>query len=210
MPAVEKMMDVRLANCSYGRVVHYGKEAKEAESRNMVLVEHTVLPQSFEINPAELTPVDPDYKTAERKNIAGYFFGYSECSDYASLSQILHDIRNSLLPKDKLRVGHTFSVGVGDGYAYYVVTKVAKVNCTVEWRGFCPDNYRDGFFGFGGTFRVCDVARMAGVPDRSSVRIFSEPTVENYLEALEWFKNKYGITPDLPTDKAGIDKWMGF
>lgn len=45
--------------------------------------------------------------------------------------------------------GTLFSIGVADGYAWYVVTKVNKKTCDVEWRGFCPDHYRDHYFGLG-------------------------------------------------------------
>lgn len=49
--------------------------------------------------------------------------------------------------------GKLFSLGVADGSAYYVVTKVNKKTVKVEWRGFGgADRYTDQLLGWGGTF----------------------------------------------------------
>jgi hypothetical protein len=50
--------------------------------------------------------------------------------------------------------GKIFAVGVGDGYAHYIVTKVNKKTVRVEWRGFSPDNWVDQTLGYGGTFPI--------------------------------------------------------
>lgn len=51
-----------------------------------------------------------------------------------------------------LAVNRTFSIPVADGRAFYVVTKVNKKTCRVEWRNFGADEYTDHILGFGGTF----------------------------------------------------------
>jgi hypothetical protein len=51
-----------------------------------------------------------------------------------------------------LAVGKMFSVCVADGRAYYVVIKVNKKTCRVEWQGFGLDRYVDQVLGYGGTF----------------------------------------------------------
>ena len=51
-----------------------------------------------------------------------------------------------------LKVGRMFVLPVGDGGAYYVVTKVGKTNCIVGWRGFSPDRWVDRMLGYGGSF----------------------------------------------------------
>lgn len=56
-------------------------------------------------------------------------------------------------------VGAKFSIGVADGSANYVVTKVNKKTCVVAWRGFGADDYYDHHFGGGGTFPIADVSR---------------------------------------------------
>jgi hypothetical protein len=43
-------------------------------------------------------------------------------------------------------------VPVGDGYAFYLVTKVNPRTCDVEWRGFSPDRWTDQVLGYGGRF----------------------------------------------------------
>lgn len=49
-------------------------------------------------------------------------------------------------------VGSLFNTPVADGRAYYVVTKVNKKTCEVEWRNFGGDNYVDQILGYGGKF----------------------------------------------------------
>lgn len=53
------------------------------------------------------------------------------------------------VPKGQIKVGSMFNFVVGDGRAYYVVTKVNKKTCNVEWRGFGADTYTDHYFGWG-------------------------------------------------------------
>lgn len=71
---------------------------------------------------------------------------------------------------DKLRgfaKGKLFSVGVADGSATYIITKVNKNTCDVEWRGYGNgDRYTDHYFGWGrkGVAKA-DVARYVGMAD---------------------------------------------
>jgi hypothetical protein len=51
-----------------------------------------------------------------------------------------------------IAVGKLITIGVADGMAAYVVTKVTKSTVTVGWRGFCPDRYTDQVLGAGGSF----------------------------------------------------------
>jgi hypothetical protein len=51
-----------------------------------------------------------------------------------------------------LKVNKLFAVGVADGRAWYVVTRVTKTTVRVQWRGFCPDRYTDQVLGWGGSF----------------------------------------------------------
>jgi hypothetical protein len=64
---------------------------------------------------------------------------------------------------DGLSVGKMFIVGIGDGHAWYIVTKVTKKTATVEWRGFSPDRYRDSILGLGGAFPKDAIARQCFV-----------------------------------------------
>lgn len=68
---------------------------------------------------------------------------------------------------DGLGVGKMFTVGVADGCAFYVVTKVNKKTVDVEWRGYHPDRWTDQMMGFGGRFPRENIERftgLAGVP----------------------------------------------
>lgn len=52
--------------------------------------------------------------------------------------------------KTGVQVGSLFSIGVADGNACYVVTKVSGRSCDVEWRGYGGgDRYTDHYFGWG-------------------------------------------------------------
>lgn len=46
--------------------------------------------------------------------------------------------------------GKLFRVPAGDGYAYYVITKVNKKTVDIEWRGYSADRWVDFRFGAGG------------------------------------------------------------
>lgn len=54
-------------------------------------------------------------------------------------------------------VGSLFNTHVGDGQAWYIVTKVNKKTCDIEWRNFGFDQYVDRVLGYGGRF---DIARI--------------------------------------------------
>ena len=66
---------------------------------------------------------------------------------------------------DGVKIGKLFSVGVADGYAYYVVTKVNKKTCDISWRGFSLDRYTDRHFGWGGRFNIEEIERFVGMED---------------------------------------------
>jgi hypothetical protein len=49
-----------------------------------------------------------------------------------------------------LFVGKLFRIPRGDGYAWYVVTKVNKKTVVIAWRGYCMDRWVDPILGYGG------------------------------------------------------------
>ena len=58
--------------------------------------------------------------------------------------------KTSLSLGGKFGVGAMFHVCVGDGKAFYVVTKVKGTKCDVEWRGYGGgDRYTDRWLGWG-------------------------------------------------------------
>lgn len=48
--------------------------------------------------------------------------------------------------------GKLFNIPVGDGVAWYVVTKVTAKTAKVEWRGYHCDHWRDPVLDWGGVF----------------------------------------------------------
>lgn len=64
-----------------------------------------------------------------------------------------------------VKIGKLFRMGVGDGYAFYVITSVTGNKVKVEWRSFQGDRWVDQMFGYGGSFRKKDVANMVGRED---------------------------------------------
>ncbi len=60
----------------------------------------------------------------------------------------------------KTLVGKLFCLSVGDGSAYYVVTKETKSTVHIEWRGFSGDRYTDQILGWGGSFPKARIAKI--------------------------------------------------
>jgi hypothetical protein len=178
---------------TYGIASMYGdsKQFNKYAAQGKLVVEHAIYPQSAAVVESELIDI-PLGRNYPRMDELGYFFGKDEYDDYVALQQILHDIIDDRCGEGVV-VGRGFSVGVGDGSAHYVVTKVARVNCTVEWRGFCADRWVDRMFGYGGSFRKSDVAiycrgSLFG-KDQSALRLASLP------KYVEGFNNNYGFIP---------------
>jgi len=59
-----------------------------------------------------------------------------------------------------LKKNRVFSMPVADGKAFYVITKVNKKTCKVEWRDFGADRYTDNILGWGGTFDKSIIERQ--------------------------------------------------
>jgi len=176
----------------YGDAKGFNKYAKEGK----IVVEHAVFPSAIAIEESQLIDI-PHSSNYPGMDSLGYWWGRDEFDDYVVLQQILHDIVNDRCG-DKLEVGKLFQVGVGDGYAAYVITKVARVNCTVEWRGFCADRWVDRMFGYGGSFRKSDVSRYCGIGFRFNPEKEDEQAalrVKLLPEYVEGFKTKYGYVP---------------
>jgi hypothetical protein len=113
--------------------VRYG-EVHEILPSGKLVVYDAVLLVSYELVEDKLTPVKYSFE--------GEYYDFVEAE--FNKAQAASDA----LP-DGLHVGALFGIGVADGTAWYVVTKVNKKTCDVEWRGFCPDHYYDRHLGGG-------------------------------------------------------------
>jgi hypothetical protein len=67
--------------------------------------------------------------------------------------------KSDALP-DGCHVGKLFSVGVADGCAWYVITRVSAKSVHLEWRGYHCDNYHDQVLGWGGSFPKSKIAPL--------------------------------------------------
>ena len=130
----------------YGIVDSLSEDAKEAKVRGNLLIEDAILPLSYEVpNHNNVVDIRDSYP--------------NEYDKYVDAEREKAEQASKALPKG-VQVGKLFTMPVGDGCAYYVVTKVNRKTCKVEWRGYELDRYRDLFFMWGGSFRLSDVARM--------------------------------------------------
>lgn len=127
----------------YGVVDQYDDEAEEAIARGKWVVSDDILPQRTVLDPNQCTAIDWDDQGKKEWEEASY----NEAMKKAEA-----------LPDDRLCVGHIFSIGVADGHATYLVTKLTKTRATVEWRGWHNgDRYIDHYFGWGRSCPIKDV-----------------------------------------------------
>lgn len=122
----------------YGIVDRYGEESKQYyETTEQVIVEDAISPVRHVINVNALVPIAMTYNPAD---------------EYTAFVEEQYQIakgRSDSLP-DGLHPGKLFRVPAGDGYAWYVVTKVNKKTVDIEWRGYSLDRWVDARFGYGG------------------------------------------------------------
>jgi len=199
-------MDIRYPWTKYGQTYgqhhDWSEDAKKYKKQGKLLIEHAVYPETHLLPEGQvIKEFEFDYKNmAKLDEDTGLFLGGNEYDRYVQVVQLLHDIRAQRLGREKLKPGHQFATHVGDGAAHYVVTKVSRVNCTVEWRGFNPDRYVDRIFGWGGSFRRKDVEPLVGIGRKSLSSIFEKEDRTEKLEnaAVQWvnnFKHEFGHLP---------------
>lgn len=140
----------------YGICESYGEEAEAAKSRKEVIVSDAVLPAQYRVPEKQI--VDIPLEIGQYNPTTHKFEGADELHQHVA-TEFKKAIELSDSLPDGVQVGALFGLGVGDGTAWYVVTKVGKRTCRIEWRGFCLDRYFDHHFGCGGTFPIADVAR---------------------------------------------------
>lgn len=134
----------------YGIADLYHADWKQYAVDGNVLVEEAVTGKKYVVPDAELVDIE----------MSGFRETGDEYQRHVHTEfQRAHALSEANPADGKVRAGDMFAIGVGDGHAYYVVTKVHRKNCDVEWRGFGGDRYTDHHFGHGGRFPVADVKR---------------------------------------------------
>lgn len=155
----------------YGIVRSYGKEVEAAKARGLLIVEDAVLPVAYEVR--EVDVVDVEVKLPGRfDHETGLWADLSEYDTYVQEAWKAAKAVSDAITSG-VGVGSMFTIGVADGTAHYVVVKVNKKTCRVEWRGFCADRYYDHHFGIGGMFQLADVTRYVE-QDRAMSKLFSK------------------------------------
>lgn len=146
------------------------KDVQAAKARGEVIVDDAVYPVSYSVKESDLTDIKSEFGSFDPKTRE--FVGGDELRQHVQ-AELKKAVEANEAVTDGVGVGSMFRVGVADGYASYVVTKVNKKTCKVEWRGFGADRYTDHHFGYGGTFKLDDVARYVE-GERTMNRIFSK------------------------------------
>ena len=143
----------------FGIADMYSPEGKKAIKSGQCLVEDAVTPQRYLVPEENIVEIPfGDYGKGDI--VPGYGRICNEYDQYVYDQWKQHKEAEALCPTDgKLYPGMQFQVGVADGAAHYVVVKVMRTNCEVEWRGFCPDRYRDHHFQYGGRFPINEIKR---------------------------------------------------
>lgn len=121
-----------------------------------VVVDDAILPRAYRVPESEIIDIEDGDE----------YYQYIQ-DEYRKAREI-----SDALP-DGLHVGAMFSVGVADGEAFYVVTRVTKTTASVQWRGFNPDRYTDHYFGWGKTLPREDVERYVE-QERALAKLFSQ------------------------------------
>jgi hypothetical protein len=137
-------------------------EVQTAAQRGCCIVDHAVLPVAYEV--AEDRLIDIPLACGDYDPATDRFTGCDEYNTYVQAQRDQVRQQQEVLPEG-LVPGKMFRLGVGDGYAYYVVTRVGKTKTRVEWRGFCMDRWQDYHFGLGGSFPTEDVERYVRLED---------------------------------------------
>lgn len=122
----------------YGIVDRWSPESIQYyEDGQQVIVEEAITGNTAVINVDALTEIPTTFNPPD------------EYTQYVEEQYQIAKGRSDSLPEG-LHPGKMFRVPRGDGYAWYVVTKVNKKTVDIEWRGYSLDRWIDDRFGYGG------------------------------------------------------------
>jgi hypothetical protein len=142
----------------FGVVDSYSDDAKRYAEQGILVVVDAVYPKSYAV--PEASVVDIPYSLPKFKPGTFDIDPQDDYERYIEKERKQHEERARAAPEG-LHVHKLFSIGVADGQAWYVVTKVNKKTVKVEWRGFGGgDRYTDHWLGWGGTFDRAKIEQM--------------------------------------------------
>lgn len=123
----------------------YGIVESSDEKKGEFVVADAVFPISYRIRDTDLV----DIPIGKFGPMPDGSMGFNDDYHYYVAEELAKaEALNARLKKPGAVVGKLFTVGVGDGYAWYVIIKVNKRTCKIEWRGFSGDRYVDQRYGY--------------------------------------------------------------
>ena len=128
-----------LGETRYGIVDRWSAEARELARENRLLIADAITPATHVVEEADVTDIDLD--PSHRGENEYHRYVETEFRKAQSISDAL---------PEGMHAGSLFCLPAGDGRAWYLVTKVNKRTCRIEWRGFSPDRWTDAVLGWGG------------------------------------------------------------
>lgn len=135
----------------FGIAESYSDDAKAAQAKGEVIVEDAILPKRYRVKETDITDIPTGNYGPD-----GFDDEYNRYvqQEYQLAMEHSKGVGKGLKP------GKLFSLGVADGNAYYIVTKVNKKTVKVEWRSFQGDRYMDQILGYGGTFPKSQIEHL--------------------------------------------------
>ena len=134
----------------FGEVNKYHPQAEEEWEKGNLVVCDALTGKPWLVPVSEMDYEKQDFSWNKTDPETGF------CID-TEFDRYLNDEYKAHSERDKaagegLKVHRMFHMGVADGSAHYVITKVNKKTCRIEWRNFGADNYYHDVFHGGGTF----------------------------------------------------------
>lgn len=173
-----------------------------AAAQDKLVMDCMITPQAIAVPVDHLSPVKYTFNCEFKgklatlaKQVGMRSWGMTIEQDYRGLHNLRRTVLENSNTSDSLQVNDQFSIGVADGSADYVVTRIARSTCDVEWFGANnPDRYLDHHYGWGGTFRIYDVSRYVGRLSGVS-ELFGKPneqiTAPNLKKLIVQFNKNY-------------------
>jgi len=155
-----KWLDRQSGEWKYGVVDRFSAASIQYyNDGQQVIVDDAIYPIHYVLNVDALTDISPTFNPLDE------YHEFIERERDAA-----HTYARSL--PDGVHVGKMLTVPVGDGCAFYVVTKVNKKTVDIEWRGFSPDRWVDFRFRGGGREPKEVIEQLVGREDAMR-RLFS-------------------------------------
>lgn len=131
----------------YGICDKYSEEAQEHyAATGRVLINDAILPVKHSVALADLTEIKCTFENNE-------YYDFID-AEYQKAQEFSDNLPDGVVK------GKLFKTPRGDGYAWYMVTKVNKKTAHIEWRGYSADRWFDLVLGAGGKFDIDIIAAM--------------------------------------------------